>query len=281
MTAETNWKLLREYVAVSRFSRVRSSDHCSMSSAIATAPPAVATTPRNDRFARLPRPCLPRLTSDYDGERSTSYTDTIGVAPDGSPEPKGTYVTAKPSVPAGSTVRASADGRTAVERPANERTADGQSADGWPGMGGQQMQGRLSAQQRSALTNVTQAIEVCGVVRRPVRQEADPSMIECIRLCEDVAELGETVLALAPAQLAVHPADRPGVPAGAAAGVRPGVRPPPARPLPGVRAGPLAGEPGDTAAPAAAPADGAAVTGRERPQPLSPASLSTPTRPRA
>jgi len=45
MTAETNWKLLREYVAVSRFSRVRSSDHCSMSSAIATAPPAVATTP--------------------------------------------------------------------------------------------------------------------------------------------------------------------------------------------------------------------------------------------
>lgn len=69
---------------------------------------------------------------------------------------------------------------------------------GGQGRGGQQMQGRLSAQQRSALTNVTQAIEVCEWCADQCVQEADPSMIECIRLCEDVAELGETALALAP-----------------------------------------------------------------------------------
>jgi hypothetical protein len=73
---------------------------------------------------------------------------------------------------------------------------------GGQSMGGQQMgaqmPGRLSSQQRGAMTSVTQAIEVCEWCADQCIQEADPNMIECIRLCEDVAELGETVLALAP-----------------------------------------------------------------------------------
>jgi len=75
----------------------------------------------------------------------------------------------------------------------NQQTSD-------QGMGGQgmQTQGRLPVHERSALSNVAQAIEVCEWCADQCVQEADPNMIECIRLCEDVAELGETVLALAP-----------------------------------------------------------------------------------
>jgi len=91
--------------------------------------------------------------------------------------------------------------QTGGQQSSGQRTSGQQTGSqqmGGQGMGGQQMQGRLSAQQRSALTNVTQAIEVCEWCADQCVQEADPSMIECIRLCEDVAELGETVLALAP-----------------------------------------------------------------------------------
>lgn len=61
---------------------------------------------------------------------------------------------------------------------------------------GGQFRGRLSPQQRGALTNVAQAIEVCGWCADQCVQEANPNMIECIRLCEDVVELGEATLAL-------------------------------------------------------------------------------------
>jgi hypothetical protein len=61
---------------------------------------------------------------------------------------------------------------------------------------GAQFPGRLSSQQRGALTNVAQAIEVCSWCADQCVQEADPNMIECIRLCEDVAELGEATLTL-------------------------------------------------------------------------------------
>ncbi len=68
--------------------------------------------------------------------------------------------------------------------------------------GGQQqggrMRGRLSPQQRGAITNVAQAIEVCGWCAERCIEEADPNMTECIRLCEDVVELGEATLALVP-----------------------------------------------------------------------------------
>lgn len=63
---------------------------------------------------------------------------------------------------------------------------------------GQQSQGRLSPQARGALTNVAQAMEVCGWCADQCIQEADPHMIECIQLCEEVVELGEATLALAP-----------------------------------------------------------------------------------
>lgn len=63
---------------------------------------------------------------------------------------------------------------------------------------GQQMGGRLPTQQRDAVSDISQAIAVCGWCADQCIQEANPNMIECIRLCEDVVELGEALLALAP-----------------------------------------------------------------------------------
>jgi hypothetical protein len=71
-------------------------------------------------------------------------------------------------------------------------------------MGGQQMGLRLqdvqSPQERAALDAVVHGVEVCGFCADQCIQEADPHMVECIRRCEDVVELGETVLALLPRQ---------------------------------------------------------------------------------
>ena len=61
-----------------------------------------------------------------------------------------------------------------------------------------QQAGRLPPQERNALTALTQAIEVCEWCADRCVKEANPNMVECIDLCEDVAELGETVLALLP-----------------------------------------------------------------------------------
>ncbi len=58
--------------------------------------------------------------------------------------------------------------------------------------------GTLPQQTRTALHEVAQAVQVCGWCADQCIQDADPNMIECIRLCEDVVELGETVLATAP-----------------------------------------------------------------------------------
>jgi hypothetical protein len=60
------------------------------------------------------------------------------------------------------------------------------------------MQGRLGPQQRSALYGVVDAIEVCEWCADQCIQEGDPNMLECVRLCEDVSELGELTLALVP-----------------------------------------------------------------------------------
>jgi len=45
---------------------------------------------------------------------------------------------------------------------------------------------------------VARAMDVCGWCADQCIQEADPMMAECIRLCEDMTELGEAVLALLP-----------------------------------------------------------------------------------
>lgn len=72
-------------------------------------------------------------------------------------------------------------------------------------LGGQQRQqrqqqdaGRLPQQYRQSLDGVAQAIELCGWCADKCIEEANPNMIECIKLCEDVVEIGETVLALGP-----------------------------------------------------------------------------------
>jgi len=66
--------------------------------------------------------------------------------------------------------------------------------------GGVQRQdaGQLPQQYRQGLDAVAQAIEVCGWCADKCIEEANPNMVECIKLCEDVVEIGETVLALGP-----------------------------------------------------------------------------------
>ncbi|WP_135366496.1 four-helix bundle copper-binding protein [Halosimplex halophilum] len=64
--------------------------------------------------------------------------------------------------------------------------------------GGMQTGGTLPQQYRTSLASVAEAVQVCGWCADQCIQEADPMMTECIRLCEDVVELGEAVLATVP-----------------------------------------------------------------------------------
>jgi Cys-tRNA synthase (O-phospho-L-seryl-tRNA:Cys-tRNA synthase) len=63
---------------------------------------------------------------------------------------------------------------------------------------GTQSGGTLPQEYRTSLASVAEAVEVCGWCADQCIQEADQMMIECIRLCEDVVELGEVVLATVP-----------------------------------------------------------------------------------
>jgi len=69
---------------------------------------------------------------------------------------------------------------------------------GYQGQSQQQDAGRLPQQYRQSLSGVAQAIEVCGWCADKCIEEANPNMVECIKLCEDVVEIGETLLAVAP-----------------------------------------------------------------------------------
>jgi len=64
--------------------------------------------------------------------------------------------------------------------------------------GGQQDAGTLPQKYRRALDVVAQSVAVCGWCADQCVTSADPHMIECIRRCEDVVEIGETLLAVAP-----------------------------------------------------------------------------------
>ena len=58
--------------------------------------------------------------------------------------------------------------------------------------------GRLPQQYRQSLDAVAQAIAVCGWCADKCIESANPNMVACIKLCEDVVEIGETLLALGP-----------------------------------------------------------------------------------
>lgn len=66
------------------------------------------------------------------------------------------------------------------------------------GMTGQATGTTLPQQHRMILDYVAQAVQVCGFCADQCIQEANPQMIGCIRSCEEVVELGETVMALLP-----------------------------------------------------------------------------------
>lgn len=63
---------------------------------------------------------------------------------------------------------------------------------------GLRLQDVESPQQRQVVDSIARAIQTCEWCADQCIQDANPSMIECIRLCEDVSELGETLLTLVP-----------------------------------------------------------------------------------
>lgn len=68
--------------------------------------------------------------------------------------------------------------------------------------GGQQMglryQDVTNPQDQAAVDNVAWAVQVCEWCADQCIELADPSMTECIRLCEDVSDLGRAALGLMP-----------------------------------------------------------------------------------
>lgn len=73
------------------------------------------------------------------------------------------------------------------------------------GQTGLRLQDVETPQQQAAADAVAQAIRVCGWCADQCIQLADPHMVECVRRCEDVVELGETGLALLPRNSAQTP----------------------------------------------------------------------------
>lgn len=63
---------------------------------------------------------------------------------------------------------------------------------------GQRLQDVETPQQRTMVNEITWAIQTCEWCAHQCIQLGDPNMAECIRLCEDVSELGETALTLIP-----------------------------------------------------------------------------------
>lgn len=57
-----------------------------------------------------------------------------------------------------------------------------------------------SQQQWDAINDINRALQACEWCADQCIQESNPDMIECIRLCEDVSELGETALTFVPRQ---------------------------------------------------------------------------------
>lgn len=57
-----------------------------------------------------------------------------------------------------------------------------------------------SPQQRAASDAIAHAVQVCEWCARQCVQLGEPEMADCIQLCEDVSELGETALTLIPRQ---------------------------------------------------------------------------------
>jgi len=74
----------------------------------------------------------------------------------------------------------------------------------------QQQSRGIQGQQQGAMTqggqhqgqqlteSISRAVDVCSWCADQCIQESNPQMVECIRLCEDVAEIGEAAVAMLP-----------------------------------------------------------------------------------
>lgn len=74
-------------------------------------------------------------------------------------------------------------------------TTAGQQAAGATGL---RLQDVETPQQRAAVESIARAIQTCEWCADQCVQLGDPNMTECIRLCEDVSELGEAAITLVP-----------------------------------------------------------------------------------
>ena len=63
---------------------------------------------------------------------------------------------------------------------------------------GQRFQDVTTHEQQVATEYITRAIQVCEWCANQCLELGNPNMAECIRLCEDVSELGEVALTLLP-----------------------------------------------------------------------------------
>ncbi|WP_424020030.1 four-helix bundle copper-binding protein (plasmid) [Halorientalis pallida] len=57
---------------------------------------------------------------------------------------------------------------------------------------------QTTQQSQQLADSISRAVEVCGYCADQCIQESNPGMVECIRLCHDVTEIGETALAMVP-----------------------------------------------------------------------------------
>lgn len=73
----------------------------------------------------------------------------------------------------------------------------GQTQSGIASRPSSQQQG-MGHQSQQLADSISRAVEVCGWCADQCIQESNPQMTECIRLCHDVTEIGETALAMVP-----------------------------------------------------------------------------------
>jgi len=89
-------------------------------------------------------------------------------------------------------------GQTFTQTPTTQQQPQQGASQGM--QGGQTMNETLPDAYWTGLTSVAQAIAVCEFCASQCIHEADPMMLDCIKLCEDVADIGKTVLSVVPTE---------------------------------------------------------------------------------
>ena len=98
----------------------------------------------------------------------------------------------------GSTMQQQPQGQSVQQLQQSGQPEAAQAVEGMSQQMGFRLQDVQSPQQRALLDSIAQAVETCEWCADQCIQLAEPNMIECIRLCRDVSDLGRTALAFLP-----------------------------------------------------------------------------------